>query len=100
MLGLIFIYFIGRAFLRLATEHGKSKWLWSVLGVASYYIFGFLFGVIIALLDLMWVLENDGLVMLIGLGTSIGGTIVLYRILNHVWKREAISNPHGEILDQ
>jgi hypothetical protein len=68
--------------------------------VSSYYISDFLFGVIIALLDLMWVLENDGLVILIGLGAGIGGTIILYRILNHVWKKEKISHPNIEILDQ
>jgi Na+-driven multidrug efflux pump len=100
MLGLIFIYFIGRAFYRLALEYGKSKWLWPILGVASYYIFGFLFGVIIALLDLMWILDNDGLVMLIGLGAGIGGTIILYRVLNHVWKKEALNKADIEILDQ
>ena len=37
MLGLIFIYFVGKAFYDLAGKHGKSQWGFAILGVVSYY---------------------------------------------------------------
>jgi hypothetical protein len=37
MLGLVFIYFIGRYYYKLAENHNRSKWGFAVLGVATYY---------------------------------------------------------------
>ena len=37
MLGLILIYFVGKAFYDLADKYNKSKWLYAILGVSSYY---------------------------------------------------------------
>ncbi len=37
MLGLVLIYFVGKAFYDLAIKFDKSKWLFAILGVVSYY---------------------------------------------------------------
>lgn len=41
MLGIFFIYFIGKFFYNLAIQYQHNKWLFAVLGVVSYYIGGF-----------------------------------------------------------
>ncbi len=46
MLGLIFIYFIGRAFYNLSEEHDKNNWLYAITGVLSYYGGSFVGGII------------------------------------------------------
>ena len=50
MIGLILIYFIGKAFYDLAMLYQKHKWGFAILGVASYYLGLMVGGVIIALL--------------------------------------------------
>lgn len=42
MLGILFIYFIGKYFYELAKSYEKSAWLFAVLGIVSYYLGGFL----------------------------------------------------------
>jgi len=49
MLGLILIYFIGKAFFDFADAHRKNKWLFAILGVVSYYVGTFFGGIAIAL---------------------------------------------------
>lgn len=100
MLGLIFIYFVGRAFYRLAEEHNKTKWLWAVIGIASYYAFGFIVGVVVALLNLSWALENEVLLTFIGIGAGIGGIILLYHLIKNNWEKKPTVNSDVEILDQ
>lgn len=55
MLGLIFIYFVGKYFYELAGKHKKNQWGFAILGVASYYIGLFsaslLLGLVIGLVD-------------------------------------------------
>jgi purine-cytosine permease-like protein len=91
---------VGRGFYRLAGEHKKSKWLWAVLGVVFYYAFGFLLGVIMALVNLSWSLQNKGLLTLLGIGVGIGCTIIIYRILKYNWEKAPTPNVDVEILDQ
>lgn len=50
MLGLIFIYFVGKAFYKLAEEHDKNKWVFAITGVLSYYVGSFVGGIISYLL--------------------------------------------------
>mgnify|MGYP001297386199 CR=1 FL=1 len=57
MLGIIFIYWVGKKYYYLAIENEKNKWIFSFLGIVIYY-----------------------------LGTIIGATlfsIILPKILNH-----------------
>ena len=43
MIGIVFIYFVGKKFYTLAEEKHKKKWLYAILGVLSYY-FGLAIG--------------------------------------------------------
>lgn len=49
MLGLILLYFAGKAFYDLAGRYEKKQWLFAILGVVSYYAGLFLGGILIAL---------------------------------------------------
>lgn len=53
MLGFVLIYFVGKGFYNLALNYGKSKWLFAILGVVSYYagllLGGFIIGMIYVL---------------------------------------------------
>ncbi len=44
MLGILFIYFIGKYFYELAKTYEKNKWLFAILGILSYYVGGILIG--------------------------------------------------------
>ena len=37
MLGLLLIYWIGKKYYELATEHNRSPWGYAILGVFVYY---------------------------------------------------------------
>lgn len=50
MLGLVLLYFAGKAFFDLAGNHGRSKWGFAILGVLSYYGGLFFGGILIALI--------------------------------------------------
>jgi hypothetical protein len=47
MLGILFIYFIGKQFYDLAHEYNKNKWGYAILGVLLYYVGTILGGFII-----------------------------------------------------
>lgn len=49
MLGILFIYFVGKYFYELAKTYEKNKWLFAILGVLSYYIGGILLAAIIVI---------------------------------------------------
>jgi len=42
MLGILFIFFIGKYFYDLAVSYKKEKWVYAILGVVVYYAGGFL----------------------------------------------------------
>src|SRR5687768_11217669 len=45
MLGLVLLYFAGKAYYDLAATHGKSKWTFAIIGVVSYYAGLFIGGI-------------------------------------------------------
>lgn len=67
MLGLILIYFVGKAFYELAGLHDKSQWLYAVLGVGSYYLgiilTGFLLGILLELGALLFLADLDEMIL-------------------------------------
>ena len=90
MLGLIFIYWIGKNFYDLAGAHDQSPWGFGILGVASYYIGTFVFGILLgvflgfyypSVLD-EWSETALGVVCIpFGLAT----TYILYKVLEKNW---------------
>lgn len=53
MLGLIFIYWIWKAFSNLAIEYGKNKWTYFFIGIGSYYGTSFLAGIIYGIIVIL-----------------------------------------------
>lgn len=101
MLGIVFIYFLGRSYYRLAEEYKKSKWLWAVLGVVFYYGINFLVGLVLAFTAYNWAVQNDILLMVIGIGLGLGGSIGIYHLLKYNWsKQPVVSESNSDILDQ
>lgn len=88
MLGLLLIYWVGKTFHDLAEKHGRSKGLYALIGIVSYYaaqiIFGFVLGII-------WYATNDSDPDF-GMGINILGVAVgalscwgLYEFLKYRW---------------
>ncbi|MTH16944.1 hypothetical protein [Flavobacterium sp. LC2016-01] len=54
MIGILFIYWIWKAFANLAEEYGKNKWLYFFIGIVAYYggtiVSGFGLGLCLAFL--------------------------------------------------
>ena len=92
LLGLILLYFAGKAFYDLAAEHRRSKWLFAILGIVSYYAglyFGaFLIGIGYALLYRE--IPDNGNEMVLGLLAIPIGVLVcwgFYKILERQWSK-------------
>lgn len=103
MLGLLLIYFVGRAFYRLAETHKRSKWLFAILGVVSYYVtqFIFAFAVVSYMLSTGSYLDSSTELVITLVGILVGGigVSIFYAILRRAWeKKPRIDN--NELLDQ
>tara|TARA_B100000508_G_scaffold55003_3_gene42737 strand:+ start:116395 stop:116703 length:309 start_codon:yes stop_codon:yes gene_type:complete len=99
MLGIVFIYFLGRSYFRLADEHNRSKWLWGVLGVVFFYALQVLLGLIIGLTAYRWSMYNEVALNFIGIGFGLLGSIGIYHLLKYNWSKNKIVNTDSEILD-
>ncbi|MCF7561368.1 hypothetical protein L3X39_12035 [Sabulilitoribacter multivorans] len=95
MLGLLLIYFIGKRFYDLSVEFNQNKWLFAILGVIVYYAAGFIFGIIVAILDVYvfdWGIdwENSFGVNLLGLPVGLLTVWGLYILLQNKWKKSVV----------
>lgn len=105
MIGLILLYFVGKAFYDLASQNGKNAWLFAILGVASYYAGIFVGGIIIAIgyglfLDGSIEEVNDTLLGLLGLPFGVLICWGFYRLLKSRWtNKETFSRAPGDVLD-
>jgi len=95
MLGILFIYYIGRYFYRLAEDYEKSQWGYGLFGVVVYYICTFIFGVIIYIVsDLVSPGYMDTipemLISLISMPFGIGGCFLAYKYFEKKWKANVI----------
>lgn len=103
MLGLILVYFLGKAFYELAGEHGKHQWGFAIAGVATYYLGSFIGGILIVIgmeiitpgsVDEM----NDTLLGVLAIPIGLLIYWLLYRYLKGSWERGVIvDNP--DVLD-
>jgi hypothetical protein len=92
MIGLIWIYFIGKPFFRLSEEYYKNKWLFAILGIASFYlgqlIAGAIMGFVSVLLDYHIEKLGDLLLGLMCLPFGLLASWGLYRLLKKRWENE------------
>lgn len=104
MVGLILLYFVGKAFYDLAGLNNKSGWLYAILGVGSYYaglIFG---GLLIAIGYELFVGSiddvNDTLLSFLALPIGVLACWGFFRILKSRWeKKETVTGSTEEVLD-
>lgn len=88
MLGIIFLYYIGKYYYELAEMHDKNKWLYAILGVASYYFSTFI-AAIIAVIVRPAFLEgsntSDIVLDLLCLPFGLLGCYAFYKLLEKNW---------------
>ena len=102
MLGLILLYFIGKSFYTLAEENNRSRWGFTILGIAIYYIGSFLGGLILGLLTYVFGyyidFENELLLGFLAFPFGLLAWWVLYTLLKKNWEKNP-NTKNSEILD-
>ncbi len=93
MLGLIFLFFIGKNFYTLADKHNKSKWGYAILSIATFYGSQIFFGVLIGLYGLLTenynILENNELpINLLAIAFALLCIVGLYYLLKNAWSKK------------
>jgi len=109
MLGILLIYFIGKRFYDLSVDYKQNKWLYAILSIVVYYVSGLVFGVVLALLDILfnWGIDWDNNFGINLLGIPVGLLTVwgFYSILESRWKKSIVLvkdeiNDIGRITDE
>ncbi|WP_248723893.1 hypothetical protein [Seonamhaeicola sp. ML3] len=95
MLGLILVYFIGKRFYDLSVAYNQKKWLFAILGVASYYvgaivIGGFTLGIIDGLFDLGIDWDNNLGAGLLALPFGLLTVYLFYILLKKKWEKTGV----------
>ncbi len=106
MIGLLLLYFAGKAYYDLAKLYGKSQWGFAILGVASYYIGlfagGFLLGAVLVAMgqETFLMNTNEYLLGLMALPIGILTCWLLYKYLSKRWSNESTQDSSSdELLD-
>jgi hypothetical protein len=93
MLGLVLIYFVGKAFYDMAKKYNQSSWLYAILGVLSYYggivVGGVILGIILGLFYPVFLDETSE--TLLGLMTIPIGILAcwgFYQLLKKKWHKD------------
>ncbi|HYG18098.1 MAG TPA: hypothetical protein VD816_04180 [Ohtaekwangia sp.] len=105
MIGLVLLYFVGKAFYDLANRNNRNKWLFAILGIGAYYA-GLVVGGVMIGIGYEIFLE-DGIdnanEMLLGFMALPMGVLVCwgyYRLLKSRWERKAtFSRLSDDVLD-
>ena len=104
MLGLFLVYFIGKEFYKLSEKFNKSKWLYAVLGVLSYYAGTFIGGIIIGIVYHLQGVDvetiSEGILAVVGLiigGLSCWG---FYAFLKYQWSNKPVLNDNSILDDE
>ncbi len=99
MLGLIFIFFLGHAFYRLAEEHSRNKWIWAVVGVLFYYVFSVIVSFLGVIAATDWVLQNEMIYTFVVVAISIGASIGSYYVLKNNWEKAEKASFEDELIN-
>lgn len=106
MLGILFIYLIGKPFYELAQKHNRNEWGYAVLGVLVYYIGTFLGGMAIGLtcyfLDIDLEGIHDLLLSLMAIPFGLFVSWLTYHSLMEKFRNDTsdINNSDDSILDE
>lgn len=105
MLGIIFIYYIGKSFYTLAQYHNKSTWGFAVAGVLSMYVMSFIGGIVLGLLLLFIAPEflaetSDTAMGYMALPFGLLGCWGFYKFLENRWNKNYVPESNPDLLDQ
>lgn len=103
MLGILFIYFIGRYFYNLAGDYDKSQWGFAILGVVAYYVGTFAGALIMVIIGevsgaFLFTEDNEFVLSLLSIPFGILACWGLYKILEKNWGKEERFNE--DIIDE
>ncbi len=103
MLGILFLYYIGKQFYDLAIKHEKNKWLFAILSIIVYYASSFVGGVIVAILGqtvFHYSVDDmqDIVIGLMALPFAFFCVWLFYYLLKKQWEKETLFNDEN-ILD-
>ncbi len=94
MLGLLFLYFIGKYFYKLVDEFYKNKWLFAVLGIVVYYVGTFigeaLLGIMDGLMNISFDWDNNWALGLISLPFGIVAAYLFHFLLKEQWEKSFV----------
>src|SRR5690606_16350528 len=104
MIGLVLLYFVGKAFYDLAGLNNKGQWLYAILGVGSYYAGLVIGGVLMAIVYELFIGPidegNETLLSVLALPIGVLACWGFYRILKGRWEKKVpVSANTGEVLD-
>lgn len=103
MIGLILLYFVGKAFYDLAGRHNKSQWGFAILGVVSYYAGLFLGGFLLAIVAELgyWSIEelSDTAIGFMALPLGVLTCWGTYMLLKNTWTKAAQKVNSEDVLD-
>jgi hypothetical protein len=97
MLGILFLYFIGKSFYRLAEIYNKSKWTFTVLGIAVYFVGNF--GVQLFIIYVLGYYENPLGIALVGIPFGLLAWWGLYYYLKKEWSKKG-KPTNQDVLDE
>lgn len=91
LLGLVLIYFVGKAFYDLAGRHDKSQWGYAILGVASYYAgiltAGFLMGIVSELGIVSFYDYSEAVLGIMAFPFGVASCWGTYALLKNQWSK-------------
>ena len=92
MLGLLLLYWIGKYFYKLAEKFEKSKWVFTILGIAIYYVGTFIFAAIFIIVGELYSPGfvddfNETLLSFISLPFGLLSCFILYKYLKKKWEK-------------
>ncbi len=106
LLGILFLFFIGKYFYNLANQYNKSPLGYAILGIVSYYFGTILFMVFLGLgmeifnsesIDF----ENNKLLSLISIPFGLLSCYLLYIFLKKTWSKNLLSEDEiNKIIDE
>lgn len=103
MLGILFIYFIGKAFYDLAGLYTKTQWGFAILGVLSYYAGTVIGGLLIGAVVLLAEIDIEGTSdFVFGLLTTPFGVLAcwgFYKLLAYQWSKQPDLFGTDDVLD-
>ncbi len=105
-LGLVFLYFIGKPFYRLAEFHQRNKWLFGILGIVFYYIGMLISAIIMGAFYIIMFSENDYdgnsfYIQLISVPIGLLTCWGFYKYIKNKWENNTeYSDTESDILDE